>query len=355
MLRVRRAGRNVCSDMERFTMKRCYTTALVLISALAVPTITFPQEPATTGDNLNPAVLEVNGEKVYAAEISLIMQNIAAQMGGRENVQDEQELVQMATQRVIEQTLLAQEAKRTNVQVDELRLAEMMQTLEQRAGGREALESSIGVFGMTYDQLTVYVREIELSRSLIEKQISPTIQVSDEEVKTYYEENLELFDTEEQVHVRHIIFNATLEADAETVAEARSKAEDAHRRAIAGEDFAELARELSEGPMAPEGGDIGFFARGQTAPTFEAAAFALEPGAISPVVRSPYGLHVIKVVEKRPARRLPLDEVFEHVRNVLVQRKTGESIAKLVASLAEKGTVVNLVDAPPASNQQAPQ
>ena len=317
--------------------------------------IAFTQEPATPGGNLNPAVLEVNGEKIYAAEISMTMQNITAQMGGRKNVQDEQRLVQMATERVVEQQLLAQEALRTNVQPDELRLAEMMQALERQAGGREALESNLMSFGMSYDQLAGYVREIELSRSLIEKQISPTIEVSDEEVKTFYEENLELFDAEEQVHARHIVFSAPLDADAQTVANARAKAEEARRRALAGEDFAELARELSEGPTAPEGGDLGFFARGQTAPTFEAAAFVLEPGDISPVVRSPLGLHVIKVEEKRPARRLPLDEVFEHIRNVLVQQKTAENVAQLVASLADKGTVVNLMDAPVESNGQTPQ
>jgi len=355
MLRLRRAGFKACSDIERFTMKRHNAVFLFLVMALIVPTIVFAQAPIAAGENVNPAMLEVNGEKIYAAEITMTMQNIAAQMGGRENIQDEQELVQMATQRVVEQALLSQEAQRTNVQPNELRLAEMMQALEQQAGGREALESNMAVFGMSYDQLGNFVRELELSRSLIEKQISPTIQISDEEVKTFYEENLELFDTEEQVHVRHIIFNATFESNTETVAEARAKAEDAHRRAMAGEDFAKLARELSEGPMAPEGGDIGFFSRGQTAPTFEAAAFALEPGGISPVVRTEFGLHVIKVEEKRPARRLPLDEVSDHVRNLLIQQKTGQSIGKLVESLMDKATIVNLVDGAVPSNQPTPQ
>jgi len=305
---------------------------------------------------VNPAVLEINGEKVYAAEISLVMQNVVAQMGGRENVQNEQELVQMATQRVVEQTLLAQEARRTNVQADELRLAEMMQALEQQAGGREALESNLAIAGMTYGQLTEFVREMELSRALIRDQISPTIQVSDEEVKAFYDENPQLFEAEEQVRARHIIFNATLEADAQTVAEARAKAEAARQRALAGEDFAELARELSEGPTAPNGGDLGFFTRGQTAPQFSAAAFALEPGGISPVVRTDYGLHVLKVEEKRPAGKLPLDdEVSEHVRNLLVQKKTGQNVAKLVESLADQATVVNLIEASSAANQETPQ
>ena len=335
-------------------MKRHNATVLVIVTALIVPTIAFAQAPTAPGENLNPAVIEVNGEKIYAAEISMTMQNIAAQMGGRENVQDEQQLVQMATQRVVEQTLLAQEARRTNIQPNELRLAEMMQTLERQAGGREALESNLAAFGMSYDQLAEFVLEMELSRSLIKDQISPTIQVSDEEVKAFYDENSQLFDAEEQVHARHIIFNATLQADAQTVAEARAKAEEARQRALAGEDFAELARELSEGPSAPNGGDLGFFTRGQTAPAFSAAAFALDPGGISPVVRTPFGLHVIKVEEKRPAGRLPLDEVFDHVRNLLVQKKTGENVAKLVASLGEKGTVVNLVDDPAAVSEQPP-
>jgi peptidyl-prolyl cis-trans isomerase C len=336
-------------------MKRHTRFALIIVATFVAPTIVIAQTPAAPGGDVNPAVLEVNGEKVFAAEISMIMQNIAAQMGGRDKVQDEQELVQMATQRVVEQTLLAQEARRTNVQPNELRLAEMMQALEKQAGGRKTLESNIGQFGMNYDQLTEFIREMELSRSLIEKQISPTIQVSDEEVKAFYDENPQLFDVEEQVHARHIIFNATLQADAQAVAEARAKAEEARQRALAGEDFAELARELSEGPTAANGGDLGFFTREQTAPAFAAAAFALEPGGISPVVRTPFGLHVIKVEEKRPARRLPFEEVFEQIRNLLVQRKTGQKVGKLVESLAEKATVVNLVDNPAPSNQEAPQ
>lgn len=304
------------------------------------------QDAAPPPANTNPAVLDVNGEKVYAAEISMTMQNIAAQLGGRENLESEQELVQMATQRVVEQTLLAQEARRTNVQPNELRLAQMVEAIENQAGGRQALETNIGKFGMSHAQLVEYLREMELSRSLIEKQISPTIQVTDEEVTEFYNENPELFMADEQVRVSHIIFNVTLQADAQTVAAARAKAEEARRRALAGEDFAELARELSEGPAASKGGDLGYFTYNQTAPQFAAAAFALEPGEISQVVRTEYGMHVIKVDEKRAAGLLTLDEVFEHTRDLLVQNKTGQNVGQLVEGLVERATVVNLVDVP---------
>ena len=327
-------------------MKRHIKIAFTLIAVVSATTATVAQEPAAPSQDLNPAVIEVNGEKIFAAEISMTMQNIAAQAGGRENVESEQVLVEMATQRVVEQTLLAQEAVRTNIQPNELRMAQMIQAIEQQTGGREALETNLGAFGMSYDQLVEFIREMELSRSLIEKQVSPTIQVSDDEVSAFYDENPQLFEAEEQAHVRHIIFNVTLDADALTVSQARLKAENARQRALAGEDFAELARELSEGPAAANGGDLGFFSRGQTAPTFTAAAFALEPGGISPVVRTEYGFHVIKLEEKRPAGILPLDQVFEHVRGLLIQKKTGQSVSQLVDSLAEKATVLNLVDGP---------
>jgi len=330
-------------------MKRHIKLALVLVTALIAPMAGIAQSPTAQPENKNPAVLEVNGEKIFAAEISMIMQNIAAQLGGRENVQDEEALVQMATQRAVEQTLLAQEARRNNIQPNELRLAEMVQAIEQQSGGREALESNLATVGMTYDQAVDMVRDLELSKSLIEKQISPTIEVSDQEVKAFYDENPQLFEAEEQVHARHIIFNVTLQADAQTVAEARSKAADARQRALTGEDFAKLARELSEGPAAPNGGDLGFFTRTQTAPQFAAAAFALEPGGISPIVRTDFGVHVIKVEEKRPAGLLAFDEVSDHVRNLLIQQKTGETVGKFVESLADKATVVNLVDAPAAA------
>jgi peptidyl-prolyl cis-trans isomerase C len=328
---------------------------LVLAMTLIAPAAVIAQAPAAPAGNVNPAVLEVNGEKILAAEISMTMQNIVAQMGGRDNVEDEDTLVQMATQRVVEQTLLAQEARRTNVQPSQERLAEMVRVIEKQAGGREALESSIATFGMSYDNLVGFLREMELARSLIEKQISPTIQVSDEEVRSFYTENSELFDAEEQVRARHIVFAATLEADAQTVAETRAKAEKARQRALAGEDFAELARELSEGPTGPSGGDLGFFTRGQMAPQFANAAFALQPGGISPVVRTEFGFHVIKVEEKRPARHLPLDEVSDHVRNLLAQQKTGQAIGQLVEALADKATIMNLVDGGPLEKQQPPQ
>jgi peptidyl-prolyl cis-trans isomerase C len=328
-------------------MKRHTRFAVVLFAVAAIPATVIAQAP--TGD-LNSAVLDVNGEKIYAGEITITMRNLAAQMGGQATAENQEALAQTAMQQVVEQKLLAQEARRAGMKANEERLAQMIQMVEQQAGGREALEKDLASFGMSFDEMTSYFRELELTRSLIENRISPTIQVSDEEVAAFYEEYPELFDAEEQVRAREIFIRLPLDADADTVNQTRARAEDIRRRAVAGEDFAALARELSEAPTAPNGGEIGFFTRGQAPPQFANAAFSTEAGGITPVVRTNSGYHVIKVEEKRPARRLPLDEVFEHVRNLLQQRNTGEAVSELVKALGAKATIVNLVTGQPVAS-----
>ncbi len=320
---------------------------MILLAFVAIAATGFAQESPAIDANINPAVLDVNGELIYAADISMVMQNIAGQMGGRDKVQDNEELVQMATQRVVEQKLLSQEATRLGIQPNELRVAQMAQAIEKQAGGREALDGALATMGSNYEQVVETIREMDLVRSLIEQQISSSIQVSDEDVALFYADHPEMFTNEAQVHARHIITAAQEGADSETVAKARAKAEKARERALAGEDFAELARELSEGPSAPNGGDLGFFSRDQMVPAFADAAFALEPGQISEVVRSGFGFHVIKVEEKRPAGTLPLDEVSDELQSLLVQQRTGEEVGKMVEALADKATITPL--APPDS------
>jgi peptidyl-prolyl cis-trans isomerase C len=323
-------------------MKRHLPCALLAFLALTVGA-NAQESPAPPAD-INPPVLRVNGDTVYAAEVSMVMANITGQLAaqGRETP-EQQQLVQMATQRVVEQKLLAQEARRQGYKPNDLRVAEMGAEVEQQAGGREILDQSLAARGTSYEQLLVTIKEMDLVRTLIEKQITPTITVSDEEIAAFYTENLKTFATPAQVHARHIIFAAGENADADTIIKARTNADEARQRALAGEDFAELARELSEGPSAPEGGDLGFFTYQQMVPPFAEAAFALEVGEISEVVRTNFGFHVIKVEEKKPEVTLTLEETSDQIRLLLTQQKTGAQVRETIKELGEKAEIVPLV------------
>ncbi len=156
-----------------------------------------PSQDATppTG-NINPGVLEVNGEMIYAAEISMVMRNIAGQYADSEQAPNEQQLLQMATQRVVEQKLLAQEARRFGVSNDEAWVASMLEAAEKQSGGREALEGSLARLGSDYAQLTAMITEMDLVRVFIEHKIVPTIEISDEEVAAFYSEYPDAFETD---------------------------------------------------------------------------------------------------------------------------------------------------------------
>jgi peptidyl-prolyl cis-trans isomerase D len=147
------------------------------------------------------------------------------------------------------------------------------------------------------------------------------VEITDAAVQQYYDDHKIAYMTPEQVHARHILLKVSPDAAPEVKAQVRKKAEEVLKKVKAGEDFAKLAEKYSEDSSAAQGGDLGTFPRGKMVPTFEQAAFALEPGQTSDIVESPFGFHIIKVESKDEARIQPLDEVRAQVVEALKQEK----------------------------------
>lgn len=144
------------------------------------------------------------------------------------------------------------------------------------------------------------------------------VQVTPEQVREYYDANRARYEHPEQRRARHILFRVEASAGEQERAAARQAAEKALKRLEAGEDFAPLARELSDDTLSAEnGGDLGFFGRGQMVPQFEQAVFSTNVGELAPLTESPFGFHVIEVTDSRPAGVAPLEEVEESIRRTL--------------------------------------
>jgi peptidyl-prolyl cis-trans isomerase D len=134
--------------------------------------------------------------------------------------------------------------------------------------------------------------------------------IDEQALEALYSERSETYLKPEERHARHILIQLPQDADAASTAAALQKAEDAIRRIKSGESFDAVAREVSDDPgSAANGGDLGFFTRGIMTPVVDEAAFSLSPGEISEPVRSPFGYHVIEVLEIRPETATPLEEV----------------------------------------------
>jgi len=142
------------------------------------------------------------------------------------------------------------------------------------------------------------------------------------DVKQYYDANIQQYQTPEEIRASHILLK-TEDKDEATV---RKLAEDVLKQARAGADFATLAKKYSEDEGSKvKGGDLDFFQRGRMVAEFENAAFAMQPGQISDLVKTQFGFHIIKLVDKKPATTRPMDEVRSQIQDLLVsQRADGQ-------------------------------
>jgi peptidyl-prolyl cis-trans isomerase D len=159
---------------------------------------------------------------------------------------------------------------------------------------------------------------------------------SDAEVQAYYEQNIERYKTEDRAHVAQILFKTVGLTDSQ-IAELRTKAEDIAKKAKAGGDFAEMARQNSEDLATKDkGGDVGWIVRGQTVPEFENAAFRLPVGSISDAITTPYGLLVIKVMDREGARTQSLQEVRSSILTTLQGEKAEAQAEQMAEQMAEE-------------------
>ena len=148
------------------------------------------------------------------------------------------------------------------------------------------------------------------------------VKVTEQEIKEYYNYNINSFKIPEKVCARHILFRLKEDATKEETVKVREKAEAVLKKARAGEDFAKLAKEYSEGPTRKNGGDLGCFSKGKMVKPFEEAAFKLKKGEISDLVRTQFGFHIIKVEDIQPAKTKTLDEVRSQIEDTLKKSDT---------------------------------
>ncbi len=157
--------------------------------------------------------------------------------------------------------------------------------------------------------------------------------VSDQELRAYYNDHIDLYRVQNRARVSHILFKTIGKTDAE-VEEIRKKAEEVLKKVKHGAKFEDLAKQYSEDTTKDKGGDLGWIVQGQTVPEFEQVAFNLPKGTISDLVKTPYGFHIIKVVDREAART----KSFEEVRGAILPLLTGEKADRLANEAADQIT-----------------
>jgi peptidyl-prolyl cis-trans isomerase C len=292
-----------------------------------------------------PAVLaRVNGEVIERWEFDNAVKRIEGRAGGPVPPEKRDEVLRGVLDQLVAYHLLAQESRARKMDVSDPDVDARMGQIRQSFPTEDAFKQGLAAQGLTLDQLRAQTRTSLQVAKVIDAEVTSKVAVQDAQVGEFYTQNLERFKQGESVHASHILLGVPQQATPAQKAEAKAKAQAALKQVRAGADFAAVAKAQSQDPgSAPNGGDLGFFPKGQMTPAFEEAAFKLKPGAVSGLVETPFGFHIIKVLERRGARTAPLAEVSGQIKDFLVQGQRDTKLQQFVDQVKTKSKVEILV------------
>jgi foldase protein PrsA len=208
--------------------------------------------------------------------------------------------------KIISDKILVAEAKKQKVNVTDSELNSEVEKLKESYGGEEAFNQALASNNTTVAFLKQDLKNYLTIRQLLE----PEINITEEEMKTYFDENKDSFAEAEQIKASHILV-----ADEKTANEVKQKLND-------GGDFAELAKEYSTDDSTKDsGGDLGYFAKGTMVTEFDDVAFGLAVDEVSKPVKTEYGYHIIKVEAKNKAKEANYSESKAEIKETLLDQK----------------------------------
>jgi len=271
--------------------RKTFAVALSVLLAVAL----LPAA-AHAADGPDTVVATVNDHPITAGEIDQRIQTLPPQVRGQFATGERRKQL---VEQVILGYLMSEEARKEG-------LDKSKEFKEEMAQARESL----------------------LARTYMKKHVEKEGPPSDEELKKEYEKRLPQLSPPPQIHARHILVKTKEEAEA------------ARKRVVeGGEPFEAVAKEVSIGPSASKGGDLGFFGKGRMVPAFEKAAFALKAGEVSEPVKTQFGWHVIKVVEKKQRKAPTFEEVKGRLARQMVQERYRSQLKALADGLKAKARI----------------
>lgn len=286
---------------------------------------------------LQGAVARVSGVAIDAVELRRAKKVLLR--GQTVPAEQQAALDKQAVEQLISAELLYQAAAKLEIADLDKQIDAKMAQGKARFKDEQEFTKAIKDLEMDEKALREYTRRDLLISRFLETEFASKTSVSEAESRSFYDKNLDKFKRDETVKASHILVGVDSTASADDKKKARETAEKLRKELVGGADFAVLAKGNSTCPSSQQGGDLGFFGKGQMVPPFEKAVFALKPGEISDVVETQFGYHIIKLTERNPAATTAFSDVKAKIEEYLKGQKVNEAIQKYLADARKSAKI----------------
>ena len=310
-------------------MRICFKPFLI-VSVIFLLNSCFDNNSRMNAIGSDQVVLTVNGEKITAKQFDKVL-NVQKKIFRVQNFEElkTEELVWIKTRglnEIIRNTLIAQEIAKENISIEQNVLESNLR--KAREGYLEgAFEKTLDLEGISIADWEKSIEKKLLTNELIHQQVNSKVSLTDKELRDYYDKNHNEFHKKEQVKALHIMVESEEEIR-EIQKELRSKQK----------TFPALAMEYSLGPEGAQGGDLGYFEAGQMPEEFD-DVFKLKINKVSDIIKTPYGFHLLKVVDKIEERKMDFVESKSRVEKILLQHLQDQAFQKWFLKLKQNAEI----------------
>ena len=284
----------------------------------------------------------VNGTAISREDLDRELNQMQGQIAEQGYGMSETEIVMLTNDllnQLIQTELLYQETQKQKMKADEEKVNELFTQIRDGFYSEAQFRDTLSQANLTKKKILAQIEKDTLIESLLEDQMKEYVPPTDAEIREYYENNPVEFSVPRQVRASHVLIMLDQGASRVERSEGLSLIQEAQERLRKGEDFASVAKELSQGPSAPGGGDLGYFAEADMVESFSKAAFAMEIGEVSNIVESEFGFHIILVKDIVPGSSIPFDEVSGRIAEYLDNTGREALMDAYTSSLWEKAEI----------------
>ncbi len=285
----------------------------------------------------DPVIVKGKGFEIKQSELDQVLTGARANAAAQGQTLPPEFTVAILNQIITINTLL-QKATPADRAIGKSEADLQFTNLLKRFGSQEAFERQLKAVGMTQAELRTKAEQEATAKATLKRELNIT--ATDDEAKAFYAKHAADFEQPETAHVRHILL-MTIDPATRTplptnaVTAKHKQADDLLKQIRAGGDFATLAKQYSEDPSNKDnGGELPEFPRGQMVPEFESAAFALTNNQVSDVITTMYGYHIIKMIEKTPAKKYSLTDSLPQINKTVAEVCKGEVEAQKIKDSA---------------------